>query len=187
MGTSPENLESSGCASLRLKSEMPEDPLSVYKPSPLLYHDYDIKLDIPMPSHEIQQLGISCKSKGKTSYVPILPKRDESQPLMSKLSSEDFVYGKLDESANCIIILCDGDENLEIGEAVTEVVTSEEEITSNSLFLNVPENTGADHRILSPYSDCGYESLESPSNNAEEIDVDSWNQSVSQLFPSLVI
>ncbi|KAF7288027.1 hypothetical protein GWI33_000081 [Rhynchophorus ferrugineus] len=37
--------------------------------------------------------------------------------------------------------------------------------------------------VLSPISDRGYESIDSPQSSS---DIDSWDQSVSELFPSLI-
>lgn len=194
MGTAPEDLEPSGHSGLKLKEEILDDSFfcSYGSSSPLTYHDYDIKPDLstlpPQPPAKPAPHKKPKSSNTKTSYVPILPKSEAgsngSESIVSNSSSEDYLYGKLDESADCIIIICNEDGDLEIGEAVTEVVTSEETVCDESL-LSVPE----DHRMLSPrssVSDCGYESLESPAP-MEDIDVDTWNESVSQLFPSLVL
>lgn len=196
MGTAPEDLEPCGHAGLKLKEEIPDGPFfcSYAPPSPLAYHDYDIKPDLSALTLQPPAKPAPHKKpkspNTKTSYVPILPKLEAGSDgggesfVSNAASSDDFLLGKLDESANCIIIICNEDESLEIGEAVTEVVTSEETVCDESL-LSVAE----DHRMLSPrssVSDCGYESLESPAP-MEDIDVDTWNESVSQLFPSLVL
>ncbi|XP_044265648.1 LOW QUALITY PROTEIN: uncharacterized protein LOC123011972 [Tribolium madens] len=81
----------------------------------------------------------------------------------------DVVYGTYDESTNCITIIVD-DEGVGCGSPLTS--TEDEE------HLTVETSVGGVSPRSSSSSDCGYESLGSPESL--------WDDSVSELFPSLL-
>ncbi|KAK9886130.1 hypothetical protein WA026_014916 [Henosepilachna vigintioctopunctata] len=101
--------------------------------------------------------------------------------------SADVIYGTYDEATNCVTIVINED-----GTCVTEadeiVLTPENTLTTNvqnDKFLCVSpskEVNGGASPISTSGSDCGYESLDSPLSLDDEI----WDQSVSELFPSLL-
>ncbi|KAK5645493.1 hypothetical protein RI129_006793 [Pyrocoelia pectoralis] len=101
-------------------------------------------------------------------------------PKIEPVENSDILYGTLDESTNCITIIM-GDSSLRLSEAVTEVVTT----VNNELNVNEDNCEMLDVKNqYSPYnSDGGYESLDSP-HSMEEPDI--WDQSVSELFPTLL-
>lgn len=128
------------------------------------------------------------------------------------LESSEYVYGTYDEANNCITIIVNEDD-IRLEEAITEVTTtsdlssdcsitsespleSQEEIlkgdsailNNDNNFLNVPMITSVSspsNSFRSDSSDCGYESLSSPLS-LEPNDLDIWDQSISELFPSLL-
>lgn len=103
-------------------------------------------------------------------------------------NNEEVLYGTYDENTNCITIIVN-DDSLGLGEAVTEVVTVPKSDVLGQ-YLTVPSvanpsSPGSNTR--SDASDCGYESLDSPhSVTTSENEVDIWDESVSELFPSLI-
>lgn len=148
----------------------------------------------------------------KTKLKPIMPKTAQNECNLETLyintpdismDSSDVLYGTLDESTNCITIIVN-DENLHLSEAVTEVTTTEEDMEEEEIHSNQTSLLTTDTYnmqtlelpvmnkdvVLSPApsyssSDCGYESFDSP-RSVDDIEVDAWDKSVSELFPMLL-
>nr|XP_973680.3 PREDICTED: LOW QUALITY PROTEIN: uncharacterized protein LOC662495 [Tribolium castaneum] len=92
----------------------------------------------------------------------------------NKLAS-DYVLGTYDESTNCITIIVDED---------METSTIEEGVSpgDDESLLRVETSLECTSPRSSSSSDCGYESLGSPESQNEDL----WDDSVSELFPSLL-
>uniref|UniRef100_A0A1Y1M674 Uncharacterized protein n=1 Tax=Photinus pyralis TaxID=7054 RepID=A0A1Y1M674_PHOPY len=166
VGPPSEELESSRCVSVKSEPAI-EDEISPYL---LLHHNYSAKQPPqPAPKKVKNVKKLNTKTKPKL----IMPK-------IEPVDNSDILYGTLDESTNCITIIV-GDSSLRLSEAVTEVVTT----VNNDLHVHEDSVEMLDVKSqASPYnSDCGYESLDSP-HSMEEPDI--WDQSVSELFPTLL-
>lgn len=138
----------------------------------LLHHNYAAKPPVDKPKKAKYSYQRNKKLKN------IKPKHNKSsieQPVID--SQNEVIFGTLDESTNVVRILVDNN-----GIPVTEEAFQrlESEVESN---LIVPSPAT---KCLSPMScsdsDRGYESLDSPVSLPEDV----WDQSISELFPSLL-
>lgn len=213
MGSSPENLESGRCDSIKSEKNVLEQEIS---PFLLLHHDYSAKQDTRAQMHttakkqqhaqkqkvvesqnRLRNKVQNTKLNTKTKLKPIMPKIEQNNNCNLEtlyvdasdisVDGSEVVYGTLDESTNCITIIVN-DDSLNLSEAVTEVITTDEEDESNVMQrLEVPSS--GDEDGLSPAysssSDYGYESLDSP-HSVDDIEMDMWDKSVSELFPMLL-
>ncbi|KAF5291177.1 hypothetical protein FQA39_LY14419 [Lamprigera yunnana] len=184
VGSSPEQLEPNGC--VRVKSEPGlEQEISPYL---LLHHNYSAKQPESYERLKNKKTSKRTNLNTKTKPKPIMPKITNLLTSTSQLDSNEILYGTLDHTTNCITIIVD-DNNLHLSEAVTEIVTTEEDtpsldIKSETNTLELPEYKQSNgERSPHSFSDCGYESLDSP--GMEENEVDIWDQSVCELFPML--
>lgn len=191
MGQTSEHLESVGCGRLSGEDEL-ESEISPYL---LLHHDYFAKRD-PKASTKTNNKRRTTTTtttrprltpkSSKTKFKEILPKTQKPLVLNVKPEifidngdSSDLVYGTYDQT-NCIVIL--NQDNLQLDEAVTEVVTSPESAPPSPNYLQVPVSSDSSRDSLSsPAPSSGYESLGSPGS-----EMDIWDECVSELFPSLI-
>lgn len=176
VGTSPKQLESSVCESLNPETDDTlERDISQFL---LLHHDYAAKPQEEKPPRKTTKVNTKSKLK------KIRPKVTKETTLVP--NNEEVIYGTYDENTNCITIIVN-DDNLRLDEVVTEVASVPDSDVSGQ-HLTVPSVTNPSSpgsNIRSDSSDCGYESLDSPhSVMTEEIDI--WDESVSELFPSLI-
>lgn len=196
VGSTSELLESDRCSSVA--DDNLEGEISQYL---LLHHDYFAKREIKphrKNKRRNSQLYSSSKSKDKSStktkFKEILPKLEKSDgqtvdPLVFGIQPEividsgeesDLVYGTYDDNTNCIVIV--SNDNLRLGEAVTEITTSESNVSSPSVdHLQAPASDYSRDDLSSPTPSSGYESIGSPSS-----EMDIWDECVSELFPSLI-
>lgn len=178
VGTSPEQLESSVCERLKPQDDPLERDISQFL---LLHHDYAAKPQDEPTKRTKKPNRINTKSKLKK----IRPKIEPKTTIPSPNNSEEVIYGTYDEKNNCITIIV-SDDSLKLDEAVTEVASAPEEVGQ---YLSIPGNASPSSpgtNIRSDSSDCGYESLDSPHSFTAEKDVDMWDESMSELFPSLI-
>jgi len=223
VGSSSEDLESSRCDSIKAKNGLEQE----ISPFLLLHHDYSAKQDTQVEKHELKPEITQSKNteiikvyknnsqktkkqntklNTKTKLKRIMPKSTQSDCNLETLyinsldSSSDVLYGTLDESTNCITIIVN-DESLNLGEAVTEITTSDDDEISESYHDQTTElieesnnmqtlllpSKNKDEDGLSPAysSDCGYESHDSP-HSVDDMEIDMWDKSVSELFPMLM-
>lgn len=198
VGPTSEKLESSGCTVLSSDQKSLENDISEYL---LLHHNYAAK-----PPSDCTKKSKTLGTKNK--FKRIRPKVnstildtnklavDVKTPMIiaenSNLINQEIVYGTFNEDTNCVMIFVD-DNGVPISEAVTEIVTGESnesmaldenDITVDNTMLTIPTQVlGNVSPRSSSGSDYGYESLDSP-NSLPEMDI--WDQSVSELFPSLI-
>lgn len=157
----------------------------------LLHHNYAAKP--PSITKKSKETRIRNKYKAIRPKTNLLStdKVTVASPVIITDTSE-IIYGNIDENTNVVTVLVD---SIPVDEVVTEIVTtdsgSDESWLSpadvnidNNNTLNVPSPTtfGNSSPISSSSSDYGYESLDSPCGSIEDI----WDQSVSELFPSLL-
>lgn len=183
VGPSSKQLESSVCTSIKPKTDDPlERDISQFL---LLHHDYAAKPQEEKPVRKPTR--VNAKSKLKKIRPKVTKEATTLVP-----NNEEVLYGTYDEKTNCLTIIVN-DDNLRLGEAVTEVATvPESEVLGQ--YLTVPGVTNLNpsspgSNIRSDSSDCGYESLDSPHSvmtESTEKEVDIWDESVSELFPSLI-
>lgn len=189
VGQSSTKLEpSSGNEVLDDKSFLERD-ISEYL---LLHHNYAAK----PPASTKKPKETTTRRRNK--YKAIRPKTNLLSTDNSALNSpviipdaNEVIYGNIDDNINVVTVFVD---SIPISEAVTEVVTTES--GSNEINLSSPADVSIDNSTLSvpshtignaspmscSSSDYGYESLDSPNGSIEDI----WDQSVSELFPSLM-
>jgi len=223
VGSSSENLESGRCDSIKTENGLEQE----ISPFLLLHHDYSAKQDTQAPGHKLKQ-EITHKSKKeiykpsrkikntklntKTKLKRIMPKTAQSDCNLEtfyidssnvSIDGSEVLYGTLDESTNCITIIVN-DDSLHLGEAVTEITTTDEEEedeisetcpdqtivlngeTNNVETLQLPCKSISEDGLSPAYSsDYGYESFDSP-HSVDEIEIDVWDKSVSELFPMLL-
>ncbi|KAJ8930725.1 hypothetical protein NQ314_016454 [Rhamnusium bicolor] len=192
VGPPSTKLESHGCEMLTDDKKSLENDISEYL---LLHHNYAAK----PPKCTKKSKSPLTKSKLKA----IKPKKNTNILNTSKLAIDNDtpviltensvvngkIYGSYDENMNCVTIIID-ENGIPIDEAVTEVVTTEgsetiaaEDHVPDNTMLTVPSQIWGNASPMSTSSsDHGYESLDSP-NSLLEMDI--WDQSVSELFPSL--
>lgn len=194
VGQTSEQLEPNGRAGIK---EQPEVAASPYL---LLHHDYFAKpkKTCKISAQENAPTKYSSKRKStnacsksqkvsttKTKLKKIKPKTNNVAS--ENMNNPDVVYGTYDEKNNCITIIVD-DTYLNLSEASTDVVTTtdlnEDEvgIENNCLFIPSPQLSSASTEEI---SDSGYESHDSP-RSFNENELDMWDQSLSELFPSLL-
>jgi len=175
VGPAPKQLESSGSIGI-VKTEEAAD-LSEFL---LLHHDYVSK------TGPTQKPRTAKRTAGR-KYKRIKPKVEESSLEVktepADTASSEMLYGTYDETTNCITIFVDDDDddNVQLEEATMEIATTQQNVSNDHNYLKVPQADEAGFKSSS--SDCGYESLGSPNSLC---DVDLWDQSVSELFPSLL-
>lgn len=118
---------------------------------------------------------------------------------------EEIIYTSVNDSDNCITIVVSNEVDIPISEVETEIVTSSEEteptinlaeyVSSYKVDADEGiEDTGLTlHDYLKPdeieavHSDCGYESLDSPHSESNDVEMSElWNQSFTELFPNLM-
>jgi len=181
VGPTSKQLESSRGEGLEEPKEITaaEQDISEYL---LLHHNYakvrPREITPAKTSHPstARKSNHKCKPKSKKSTPPaviVQPVPDLS--LQLETSQNDVMYGTFDEKTNTITILVD---NVPMNEVVLE--NTETPALDPSSCLTAPESSSEGG--LSPRSDLGYESLDSP---AHVSDFDSWDSSVTELFPSL--
>ncbi|PSN47122.1 hypothetical protein C0J52_14493 [Blattella germanica] len=97
------------------------------------------------------------------------------------------LLGSYDASTHTLTILVPSEDSVCLEEAVQEVATSAESLSPVPSSPQMYEATDGSFKVETA-SDCGYESLDSPqseiSSSADLSDL--WNESFSQLFPTLV-
>lgn len=137
----------------------------------------------------------------KRALIKIEPKIDDEMDVENGSNDDDTLYGTYDEKTHCITILVSGDD-IATDEAVEEVYCDEDHTSEVSMLSPVPSHCSfTEHSssqslsdaiidVKSPVSvsqssDCGYESIGSPTSYCSELD-ELWNSSFNQLFPSLV-
>lgn len=104
--------------------------------------------------------------------------------VQGSMQDSEVMYGSFDENTNIITIFVDDDSV-----PLNEVTVTNDNILDNTNTPVAPDVSNSltipkiDNGNLSPRSDLGYESLDSPVSNS---DMDSWDQSMSELFPSLL-
>lgn len=182
VGQTSKQLESSRGEGLEEPKEITavEQDISEYL---LLHHNYakirpreitPAKTSHPSTPRKSNHKSVKPKSKKSTPPAVIVqPAPDIS--LQLETPQNDVMYGTFDENTNTITILVD---NVPMNEVVLE--SSEIPALDSSSCLSAPESSSEGG--LSPRSDLGYESLDSPGHIS---DFDSWDSSVTELFPSL--
>lgn len=213
MGKTSEQLESSVGERLTPQPDPLEEDISQYL---LLHHDYAAKpnTEVTSPLHKMRRPMPFSRSmhkrekNTKSKLKQIRPKLSTIREIPSNIAvprskirevsviednedvSEEVVYGTYDEATNSITIIVN-DHDLNLSEAVTEVITIPEHSERQYLTVGTedfardassPVSSGS---VRSDLSDCGYESYDSP-HSSTETDVDIWDESMSELFPSLI-
>uniref|UniRef100_A0A6P7GJS1 X-box-binding protein 1 n=1 Tax=Diabrotica virgifera virgifera TaxID=50390 RepID=A0A6P7GJS1_DIAVI len=199
VGKTSTELESSGCTT---NTKSLESDISEYL---LLHHNYAAKP--PLDDTLKTKSPINRNRKLKT----IKPKRKivTTKPVVPE---SDVVYGTLDEVSNVVTIIVDSNgvpmteealQRLENREEETQLTVPLPPVTQGELVTPLPvaesnrstsSSVAESHltvptamlECLSPMScsdsDRGYESLDSPISLPEDL----WDQSISELFPSLL-
>lgn len=124
---------------------------------------------------------------------------EENGNIAASSGQSDMVFGTYDEASNCITIFMPPSEGVETG---TEGVEQQEQRTGSITSEEIKSMAVALEPCLSPLSslslmDSGYQSLGSPDSSvdlcwaegAQNVDGaldELWNDSFSELFPSLV-
>lgn len=156
VGTTSENVESSRSKVLDNKSTLEQD-ISEYL---LLHHNYAKSLKPNTPRVRSRT--------GVRKFKTIRPKMKKC----IQTTQSEVVYGTLQP----ITILINEDST-----PLNEVVIKQDSpLVVDTNLLHLPKY---ESDVLSPKSDLGYESIDSPQSSS---DIDSWDQSVSELFPSLI-
>ncbi|KAJ8971820.1 hypothetical protein NQ317_002937 [Molorchus minor] len=177
VGTTSEELESSGCDMLKDKKSIESD-ISEYL---LLHHNYakppkyTRKIKTPVSKRKLKVI------KPKVDHA--INKNELPVDAISLIVAEN--NAPLFENYDCLTVVAatEGSTN---NENVIEVVTEGSEHAEDNTLLTVPSSQmmGGASPIPSSHSDYGYESLGSPSSLSE---LDIWDASVSELFPSLML
>ncbi|XP_050310869.1 LOW QUALITY PROTEIN: uncharacterized protein LOC126746601 [Anthonomus grandis grandis] len=171
VGPPPEHLEPSRGTGddVTLKSDISEYLL--------LHHNYAKAPRKTKDDHHQQQPSPRVK-KLKT----IRPKltTEPPQKVTREETPREVVYGTFDENTNTITILVD---EVPLNEVIVGGVdkTPLNVLETLSVDTNTPPTTTSSECSSSPRSDLGYESLDSPLSDLDT----TWEQSVSELFPSL--
>lgn len=191
VGTTSEELESNGCEVLVDSRKSLEKDISEYL---LLHHNYAAK----PPTKNMKKTKANCRRKLKAIRPKIITgvsntnklAVDLNTPIIieSEVSNSDVICGSYSNDSNGVTIVVD-DNGIPI-EATTEVSTranqahDDEAVTvvDNSFFSVSTTFLGSVSPRSTSSSDNGYESLDSPQSLS---DLDLWDQSVSELFPSL--
>lgn len=185
VGTSSEGLEPSGCESVT-NTDNP-----IYRDF-LLHHNYCAK---PKTKSKLKSKHLSVKTK---KYKKIVPKTQKLEDLIRPLNLEEeinpaanseLIYGTVDDS-NCVTIIINENttsdmlthENVNDLTNKSNVCNSINELDTSGLLVPNVDKNGLSPRSVSG-SDYGYESLDSPVSLDND---DIWDQSVSELFPSLL-
>ncbi|XP_018562260.1 LOW QUALITY PROTEIN: uncharacterized protein LOC108904264 [Anoplophora glabripennis] len=191
VGTASTELESDGGDVLNDNRKSLEKDISEYL---LLHHNYAAKpptQNARKPKTNRRKLK-AIRPKVNTN---VLDRNrlavDLNTPVIiaeNDVSSSDILYGTYSEDSNSVTIIVDGN-GIPISEAVTEIVSKDNQDASDDTvaavdnnFLSVPTILGNVSPRSTSSSDNGYESLDSPQSLS---DLDIWDQSVSELFPSL--
>lgn len=196
MGTASEELESNGCdLSLTNDSNInteQEDALQCV----LLHHNYSAK-ETTTAKPPGKKSGNYCKNKKSKKLKEIRPKPLESTILTDHLNDTDCITIIVDENGVCLndddnrlsppialnTIPVQDDDHLIVPSVAADI--SDSSCLSSPLSLSLSEHSfGSSSPLSSGCSDVGYESLGSP-NSLVEID-QLWDDSVSELFPSLM-
>lgn len=191
VGEAPEELESGGCEVLDDNRKSLEKDISEYL---LLHHNYAAK----PPTQNVRKSKTTNRRKLKAIRPKVATNVSNTNKLAIDLNtpiiiaehdinSSDILYGTYDDSNGVTIIVDNND--IPVSEAVTEIVSKDSQSCSddaiaavdNSL-LSVPTILGNLSPRSTSSSDNGYESVGSPQSLS---DLDIWDQSVSELFPSL--
>lgn len=139
----------------------------------------------------------------KRVHIKVEPQSEDDCMDMENMSNDtDTLYGTYDEKTHCITIMVNGDD-IATDEAVEEVYCDEDDTSEASLLSPTPSNYSSSCHSssqllcdaivdvkspisISQSSDCGYESIGSPSGSyCSDMD-ELWNSSFNQLFPSLI-
>lgn len=178
VGTPSKQLESSRTKVLDNKSL--EQDISEYL---LLHHNYakmppkESKIRLRKTPGSIRKLKNICPKVETKVKSTVKPNNlfENHVKLQESNQNKEATYG------NAITILVDQDST-----PLNEVIIDNSTLNTNiplvidtNSSLTVPK---LDSGNLSPKSDLGYESLDSPVSNS---DIDQWAQSVTELFPSL--
>lgn len=197
VGPPPENLEPGLCERLSPKPDQLEEDISQYL---LLHHDYAAKApsEAPTPRKTSHTRNRTQKIRSKLKKIrPKVASQVSTVVPLQDTSNQEVLYGMYDDKTQCITIIVN-DDNSPLNEVITEVhptsdisvVDPTSEVMDVSEFLTIPSSecvkSPVSPSIRSDASDCGYESLDSPNSYAREVDVDIWDESVSELFPSLI-
>ena len=184
VGSSSEIVEPSGRELLKENDAVKSD-ISEYL---LLHHNYAK----PLPKIKSQSKRSHISTKKLKTILPKVNTKDKlaldisTDSGLTTQSNNEIMYGTFDENIHTITLLVNEDSV-----PVNEVVLTnniESIVDFNNIPLVVDNNSStlsvplSDKGNLSPRSDLGYESLDSPVSNSE---MDTWDQSVSELFPSL--
>ncbi|KAG5886540.1 hypothetical protein JTB14_002037 [Gonioctena quinquepunctata] len=186
VGQTPTQLEPSGCDMLTSKKSLESD-ISKYL---LLHHNYAAKppeSTKKSKTHSTRNRFKAIRPKSKILEVSnsIAETKNENLTVVAEGSvlvgeNEEIFYGTLDEDTNIVTIYVDSD-NVPT-ETVAEIVAMETDETSNENTLTIPQqSTECPSPLSCSGSDKGYESLDSPSSIQDDV----WDQSFSELFPSL--
>lgn len=182
VGAPPKGLESDGSDVLKT----PEDPLvkdiSEYL---LLHHNYSAK---PSEENKNKTTNRTSQKNQRSKRRKVLPKLNSTTVQNELVSSTtnslekqpEVLYGTYDEKTNCITIIVDDDESLSNFSNTGDV------ILDDSNCLTVPKSdvsAGNASPLSCSGSDYGYESIGSPGSLGGN---DIWDDSVSELFPSLM-
>lgn len=186
VGPTSEKLESSGREVLEDCRKSLERDVSEYL---LLHHNYAAK----PPSQNTKK----TKGTGRRRLKAIRPRTNSGVSNTNKLavdlntpiiiagnggSNGDILVGAYSDDPNRVTIGVD-DNGIPITEAITEVSMENNQSHVDNSFLSVPTTfPGNVSPRSTSSSDNGYESVDSPQSLS---DLDLWDQSVSELFPTL--
>lgn len=186
----------------KLKKIIPKIPFNILTPKGLHFQDESVQNLIKCePAIECSKPIISLDSilKEKTSDLKDvkIPKIIKCEPVLecnpsvnldTSLENLDVIYGTYDEATNCVTIVIneDGTNAIDSEEIVLspENTVSSDDVQKSSNTLSLPFSkivNGSVSPISSSGSDCGYESLGSPSSHCEN----EWAE-MSELFPTLL-
>lgn len=175
--------------SSKLKKIIPKIPVNIISPS-LHVQNKVVKYEPFIESKQICDPGKS--SKNFQTSIPTVIKCepvsecDSTVDLDSRLENTDVIYGTYDEATNCVTIVINED-GTNVSDPEEIILTADNTVSSTSLetysdsldlpFLKV--SNGGISPLSSSGSDCGYESLGSPTHET------CWGE-MAQLFPSLL-
>lgn len=168
VGTTPEQLESSGSESVddtKIREEI--------APYLLLHHNYAAKpIDEPVIKKHRKL------NSNRRKFKEIRPKLRSNPKLSPKLLIPP--EANFDEDSNSYIIIVQDDlSNMDTNEIVIDASCHNVE---NENLLSVP----SPKYCPSINSDCGYESIDSPLSLNDPDSDDIWDPTVGELFPSLM-
>ncbi|KAJ8917628.1 hypothetical protein NQ315_000112 [Exocentrus adspersus] len=197
VGSTPKELESGGCEVLNNGTQLLEKDISEYL---LLHHNYAAK----PPTQKKSKTKLSIRRKLKAIRPKIANVVSSTNKLAIDLntpviiaendvSDNDILCGTHSGNLNGMTIIVD-DDGIPISEAITEIISTDDNELYGKNQITIGDNLG-DNTLTVPSvflgnvsprsttsSDNGYESFGSPHSSSE---LDIWDQSVSELFPTL--